>query len=88
MGAANIKPGQHRNTVRWKDTAPDQRVPGWEKHNKKKKDAAQIQRVSGQKQRDQKVPREGVLETLQVSMHPSVGTDTGSRTIMVPAIRY
>ena len=29
-----------------------------------------------------------VLDTLQVSMHPSVGTDTGSRTIMVPVIGY
>ena len=88
VGAANIKPGQHRSKVRLKDTVPDQRVPGWEKHSKKKKDAALIQRVPGQKQRDQKVPREGVLETLQVYMHPNVGPDTGSRTIMVPLIGY
>ena len=88
MSAANDKPGQHRNKVRWKDAAPDQRGSGRENYDKKKKDTAQSQRVPGQKQRDQKGPREGVLETLQVSMHPNVGPDTGSRTIMVPVIGY
>ena len=86
MGTANIKSGQHRNKVKWKDAAPDQRVPGWEKHNKKKKDAAQIQRVPSQNKCEQKGPWEGVLETLQVSMHPDVGPDTGLRTIVVPVI--
>ena len=56
VGTANIKSGQHRNKVKWKDAAPDQRVPGWEKHNKKKKDAAQIQRVPSQNKCEQKGP--------------------------------
>ena len=88
VGTADNKPGQHRNKVRWKDAAPNQRVSGRENYDKKRKDAAQVQRVPSQKQRDQKGTREGVLETLQVSMHPDVGPDTGSRTIMVPVIGY
>ena len=28
VGAADIKPGQHRNKVKWKNMAPAQRVPG------------------------------------------------------------
>ena len=89
-GAAIIKPGQQRNKVKWKGTAPAQRVPGWEKQNKKQKDAAQIQRVPGQNQlRGHNDPREGVLDTLQVSTHPNVGPDTGgTRNIMVPVIGY
>ena len=89
VGAADSKLGQHRNKVRWKDAAPAQRVPGRENHDKQKKGAAQIQRVPGQqKQRDHNDPREGVLDTLQVSMHPNVGPDTGSQTSMVPVIVY
>ena len=88
VGTADSQPGQHRNNVKWKDAAPDQRVSGRENYEQKKKDTAQSQRVPGQKQRDQKGPREGVLETLQVSMHPNVGPDAGSRTIMVPVIGY
>ena len=89
VGAADSKPGQHRNKVRWKDAAPAQRVSGRENYDKKKKDAALIQRVPGQqKQREHNDLQEGVLDTLQVSMHPSVGTDTCSRTIMVPVIGY
>ena len=39
--------------------------------------------------RDHNDPREGVLDTLQVSMHPYVGPDTdGTRTIMVPVMGY
>ena len=88
IGAANRRLGQQHNKVKWKRAAPTQRVLGWENHDKQKKDAAQIQRVPGQKKRDQKGTQEGVLETLQVSMHPNVGPDTGSRTIMVPVIGY
>jgi len=57
VGAADNKPGQHRNKVRWKDAAPNQRVSGRENYDKKRKDAAQVQRVPGQKQRDQKGPQ-------------------------------
>ena len=105
VGAADIKPGQHRTKVKWKDTAPAQRVPGREnnkqwkdaapaqrvpgrRNKKQKKYAAQIQRVTGQIQlRVHNNPREGVLDTLQVSMHPNVGPGTGgTRTIMIPVI--
>merc|ERR1712194_106340 len=73
-----------------KGVALAQRVPGQEKHDKQK-DSARFQRVPGLKLsgRDQNDPREGVLDTLQVSMHPYVGPDTdGSRTIMVPVVGY
>ena len=85
-GAAIIKPGQHRNKVKWKDAAPAQRVP--DRRNKKlKRDTAQIQRVPGQiKLREHNDPREGVLDTLQVSMHPNVGPDTGGTRITAPCI--
>ena len=89
VGAADIKPGQHRNKVRWKDAAPAQRVPGRE-NKKQKKDATQIQKVLGPIHlRVHNDPREGVLDTLQVSMHPNAGSDTGgTRTIMVPVTGY
>ena len=108
-GAAIIKPGQQRTKVKWKctapaqrvlglenlnkvkrkDTAPAQRVPG-RKNKKQKKDAAQNQRVPGQIQlRGHNDPREGLLDTLQISMHPNVGPDTGgTRNIMVPVTGY
>ena len=89
-GAAIIKPGQKRNKVKWKGVALIQRVPGREKHDKQQ-DSAQVQRVPGLKLsgRDHNDPREGVLDTLQVSMHPYVGPDTdGTRTIMVPVVGY
>ena len=52
---------------------------------------ARVQRVPGWKQRGRanNDPRKDVLDTLQVSMHPNVGPDTGEiRTIMVPVIGY
>ena len=47
-GAAIIKPGQHRNKVKWKVTAPAQRVSGRE-NNKQWRDAAPAQRVPDRK---------------------------------------
>ena len=51
-----------------------------------------VQRVPSQKQRgrDHNDPQEGVLDTLQASIHPNVDSDTGeTRTIsMVPVIGY
>ena len=91
MGAADdIMPGQSRSKVKYKGAVLAQRVPGREKHDKQK-DSARVQRVPGQELwgRDHNDPREGVLDTLQVSMHPNVGPDTdGTRTIMVPVIGY
>ena len=89
-GAADIRPGQQRKKVKWKGAALAQRVPGRESHDKQN-DSARVQRVPGWKQRgrDHNDPREGVLDTLQVSVHPNVGPDTcGTRTIMVPVIGY
>ena len=89
-GAADIRPGQQRKKIKWKGAALAQRVPGRESHDKQN-DLARVQRVPGWKQRgrDHNDPREGVLDTLQVSMHPNVGPDTGgTRTIMVPVIGY
>ena len=86
----DIKPSQSHSKVKYKGVVLAQRVPGKEKHEKQK-DPARVQRVPGQelRGRDHNDPREGVLDTLQVSMHPNVGPDTdGTRTIMVPVIGY
>ena len=85
-GAAdNAKPGQKHN--KQKDFAPVQRVPGSQNHDKQKY-LAPVQRVPGREKRDQNGPREGVLDTLQVSMHSDWGPNTGARTIMVPVVGY
>ena len=87
-GAAdNVRPGQKRSKVKWKGVAPSQRVSGREKHDKQKY-LAPIQRVPGRETRDQNGPREGVLDTLQVSMHSDWGPSAGTRTTMVPVIGY
>ena len=52
-GAVIIKPGQQRTKVKWKYTAPAQRVPGRE-NNKRWKEAAPAQRVPGRKNKKQK----------------------------------
>ena len=91
MGVADdIMPSQSRGKVKYKDVVLAQRVLGREKHDKQK-DSARVQKVPGRKLRgrDHNDPREGVIDTLQVSMHPNMGPDTGGTpTTMVPLIGY
>ena len=96
-GAADIRPGQQRNKIKYKSATLAQRVLGREKHNKQT-ESSQVQRVPGRKMRGRghNDPPEGVLDTLKVSMHSNVGPGTGgTRTIMlfmnwdkIPNIKY